>query len=268
MAKPLRVGAVNYLNTKPLIEGLPELLPGSLLHLDLPSRLADSMRAGEVDIGLIPVAEYFRAVDYGMIPGLGIVSHGPVRSVILCSRCPASEIRTLAMDEGSRTSAALVRILLEKKHHIRPQLIDFPIHAKEVPANADAVLLIGDRAMGVIPQGFCPIWDLGEIWHQETGLPFVYAVWATLPGVPIHQELVFAFHQAREFGRQRLHAIASREAALLGFSQEVVANYLGKVIHYEVGEAEAVSMALFRSFLSVLDYGLYEKKVETCVGSL
>ena len=131
----LRVGAVGYLNTKPLIEGLEGLLPGCKLSLDIPSRLADSMRSGKVDVGLVPLAEFFRAGDYGMIPGLGITSSGPVGSVLLLAKNGLDSITHLAMDEGSRTSAALARILLHKQFGLLPKIHLLPIGQTVVPPN-------------------------------------------------------------------------------------------------------------------------------------
>src|SRR5436190_24165840 len=111
MPTTLRVGAVNYLNTKPLIERLTDFAPNVELSLDLPSRLADRLAAGELDVGLIPAVEFFRG-GYTLVPNVAIGSRGPVLSVTLFSRVPWEAIRTVALDEGSRTSAALTQIIL------------------------------------------------------------------------------------------------------------------------------------------------------------
>src|ERR671939_206931 len=112
MAPTVRVGAVNYLNTKPLICDLEELAPEAELVLDVPARLADRLAAGELDVALIPVIEYFRAGSYTVVPNIAIASRGPVLSVTLFSRVPWPQIRRVALDAGSRTSAALAQILL------------------------------------------------------------------------------------------------------------------------------------------------------------
>src|SRR5258707_13835114 len=105
MATPtLRVGAVNYLNAKPLIERLTDYAPNIELSLDLPSRLADQLAVGEIDVGLIPVVEYFRGANYSLVPNIAIASRGPVLSVTLFSKKPWVEIRSVALDEGSRSS--------------------------------------------------------------------------------------------------------------------------------------------------------------------
>src|SRR5215831_14178958 len=111
----LRVGAVNYLNTKPLIYGLDRIAPQAELVLDLPSRLADGLAAGRLDVALIPSIEFFQKPDYKIVSDACIACRGPVRSVKLFSRVPLERIKTLALDEGSRTSVALVRILLRER---------------------------------------------------------------------------------------------------------------------------------------------------------
>ena len=107
MSPTIRVGAVNYLNTKPLIERLTDFAPNIDLSLDLPSRLADQLATGEIDVGLIPVVEYFRGEGYTFVPNVAIGSRGPVLSVTLFSKVPWEEIRTVALDEGSRTTRSL-----------------------------------------------------------------------------------------------------------------------------------------------------------------
>ncbi len=116
MPTPIRIGAVNYLNTKPLICDLDFLAPEAELILEVPSRLADDLAADRLDVALIPVIEYFRAGTYSMVPNIAIASRGPVLSVTLFSRQPWKEIRRVALDEGSRTSAALAQILLRNRY--------------------------------------------------------------------------------------------------------------------------------------------------------
>src|SRR6516165_10682603 len=116
MDQPIRIGAVNYLNTKPLICDLAELAPEAELILDLPSRLADDLATGALDVALIPVVEYFRSGSYTIVPDIAIASRGPVLSVTLFSKVPWTGIRRVALDEGSRTSAALTQVLLRKRY--------------------------------------------------------------------------------------------------------------------------------------------------------
>lgn len=249
MSSMLRVGAVGYLNTKPLIEELEGLLPGCKLSLDIPSRLADSMRSGKVDVGLVPLAEFFRAGDYGMIPGLGITSSGPVGSVLLLAKNGLDSITHLAMDEGSRTSAALARILLHKQFGLLPEIHLLPIGQTVVTPPIDGVLLIGDRAMKPFPWEFSESRDLGAWWTEETGLPFVYAVWAVRPGLVLKPEQTAAFHKALELGRSKLGEIARRESERYGLPVSVISRYLTEQIGFDVGPREIEGMRTYGEML-------------------
>ena len=187
MDNPIRIGAVNYLNTKPLICDLDLLAPDAELILDVPSRLADRLAAGELDVALIPVIEYFRAGSYSIVSDISIATRGPVLSVTLFSRVPWPEIRRVALDVGSRTSAALTQILLRKRYGVHPEVLPLPLDRDAEDVDADAVLLIGDRAMRACLPGFAHAYDLGQEWYDWTGLPFVYAVWAVRPGVDLER---------------------------------------------------------------------------------
>src|SRR5438874_4828627 len=162
MPTTIRVGAVNYLNSKPLIERLTEFAPSVELSLALPSRLADQLAAGQIDVGLIPVVEFFRGNNYGLVPNIAIASRGPVLSVTLFSRVPWPEVRSVALDEGSRTSAALTQILLRKRYGLNPVVRPLPIDTPADDLGTDAVLLIGDRAMRACLPGYRFASDLGR----------------------------------------------------------------------------------------------------------
>ena len=234
----LRVGAVNYLNTKPLIEGLTEFAPNVRLCLDLPSRLADRMAAGELDVGLIPVVEFFRAKAYSIVPGCSISSRGPVLSVTLFSRVPWDRIRSVSLDEGSRTSAALTKVLLANPAIAYHPL---PITAAAEDVATDAVLLIGDRAMKACLPGFEFSYDLGAEWFDRTGLPMVFAVWAVRPGVDLG-EAEHAFVKAKKHGLSRAGVIAVREAKALGLDPGYVRRYFDTIIRYDMGEPELAGL--------------------------
>ena len=249
MSHRIRVGAVNYLNTKPLVEGLAELAPHIDLRFDLPSRLADQMTAGELDAGLIPVIEFFRAGTYSVVPDVSIASRGAVLSVTLFSRVPWNEIRTVALDEGSRTSAALTQILLRKRHGITPQIEPLPLDVPADDLTTDAVLLIGDRAMRACLPGFAFAYDLGQEWTNWTGLPFVYAVWAVREGVDLGATEA-AFADAKHLGLSRVGQIAAREAPLLGLDAGFCRRYLQTVIHYDLGPRELAGLSRYYSLAS------------------
>jgi chorismate dehydratase len=244
----LRVGAVNYLNTKPLIEKLTEFAPNVVLSLDLPSRLADLLAAGELDVGLIPVIEFFRGDRYTFVPNIAIGSRGPVLSVTLFSRVPWTAIRTVALDEGSRTSAALTQLLLRKRYGVAPEVVPLPIDRAPDDLTTDAVLLIGDRAMRACLPGYRFAYDLGEEWTQWTGLPMVFAVWAVRHGVELG-ETEAAFQKAKEYGLAHAGEIAQREAAELGLDPGFCRRYLSNVLRFDLGPVELAGMRKFRELV-------------------
>ena len=241
MDNPVRVGAVNYLNTKPLICDLEVLAPHAELILDVPARLADRLAAAELDVALVPVVEVFRAGCYSVVPGVAIATRGPVLSVTLFSRAPWQAIRRVALDAGSRTSAALTQILLRKRHGVRPEVVPLPLDRGAEDVDADAVLLIGDRAMRACLPGFAHAYDLGQEWHDWTGLPFVYAVWAVRPGADL-AGVDAALLEAKRRGVQRAGLIAQREAPGLGLDAGFCRRYLANILHFDLGPRELAGL--------------------------
>jgi chorismate dehydratase len=239
-----RIGAVSYLNSKPLIEGLTELAPSASLILDVPSRLADSLADGTLDAGLIPSIEAFGDANYEIVSDACVATRGPVRSVKLFFRVPPGEVRTLALDEGSRTSVVLSRIMLAERYGVFPNLRTLSLDQQVSGVESDAILLIGDRAMRPPSESFVTTWDLGQEWLDWTGLPFVFAMWVArrdaLPG-PISSLLA----AARDLGVSRLDEIARREAPALGISNDDALSYLRDNLHFRLGPAEQSGLRLF-----------------------
>jgi chorismate dehydratase len=241
MSQRVRVGAVNYLNTKPLICDLELLAPAAELVLDLPSRLADRLADADLDVALIPAIEYFRAGNYSVVPGVSIASRGPVLSVTLFSRKPWPRIETVALDVGSRTSAALTLLLLRRRHGVTPEVLPLPMGAEPEGVPADAVLLIGDRAMRACLPGFDFAFDLGQEWADWTGLPFVYAVWAVRPGVDLGG-VAAALVEAKRRGLARAGAIAQQEAPRLGLDAGYCRRYLQTILSFDLGPRETAGL--------------------------
>jgi chorismate dehydratase len=240
----LRIGAVNYLNTKPLIHELEQLAPAADLVLDYPSRLADDLARGRLDVALIPIIEYFRGDGYTLVPDISIASRGPVLSVTLFSRVPWPAIRRVALDEGSRTSAALAQVLLRQRWQTTPEVRPLPLDGAAENADADAVLLIGDRAMHACLPGFAHAFDLGQEWHDWTGLPFVYAAWAVRPGVDLGG-VAEALAEAKRRGLANIGPIAAREAARLGLDPGFCRRYLSNIIRFDLGPRELAGLERF-----------------------
>jgi chorismate dehydratase len=244
MDRPVRVGVASFLNAKPLIYDLETIAPNIELYQDVPSRLADALAAGTLDVALIPVIEYFRANSYTVVPNLAIACRGPVLSVTLFSRVPWSDIRRVALDEGSRTSAALTQVLLDRRHGIRPELVGLPLDSAPEEADADAVLLIGDRAMQACLPDFTYAFDLGQEWHDWTGLPFVFAVWAAGAGVRLGRVRA-ALAEAKRRGCARTGSIAAQEAPRLGLDAGFCRRYLETILHFELGPPEIAGLRRF-----------------------
>lgn len=240
----LRIGAVSYLNTKPLVYKLDVFAPRAQVIFDVPSRLADGLAAEEFDVALIPCIEFFNDPTYVIVSDACIGCRGPVLSVKLLSRVPISKIRSLALDEGSRTSVALVRILLDQRFGVRPELIPLPMGASAAETETDAVLLIGDRAIHPPKHVFVEEWDLGDEWCRWAELPFVFAMWVARSGETA-AAVEPALRQARDAGVERLTEIAALEAKQVGLSEEACVSYLRDHLHFFLGEKERQGMNLY-----------------------
>jgi chorismate dehydratase len=245
-----RIGAVQYLNTRPLVHGLAAR--GVDVVFDLPSRLADHLATGRLDVALIPSIELFRGSGYTVVSDACIGCRGPVMSVKLFFRTRPERVTRLAVDEGSRTSGALARILLAERHGVTPEIESLPIGSGLDDTAADAVLLIGDRAIGSHRGSFQLVWDLGDEWCRWTGLPFVFAVWAARPGVDT-AAMGRVLAEARDAGVANLAAIAAAEAAPHGLTVPQCLGYLRDNLHYHLAAPEREALSVFYRRAKVLD---------------
>lgn len=248
-----RIGAVSYLNSAPLVEGLAEHCPEAKLILDVPSRLADDLAKGCLDVALIPSVESFSDPDYEIVSDACVATHGPVLSVKLYSRVHPGAIRSLALDEGSRTSAALVQVMLWERYGVRPRLERLPLGQSTHHTHADAVLLIGDRAMFTPDEPFEAVWDLGQEWVDWTGLPFVFAMWVARKDTPLNG-LETHLNAARDAGLANIESIARRGAERLGISRTLAHQYLTRNLHFQMGSRERMGLKLFHELASGLGF--------------
>jgi chorismate dehydratase len=242
--RPIRVGAVTYLNSQPLVFCLDRLAPEVEVVLDYPSRLADGLAQSRLDVAIIPSIEYLRQPGRTIVSDACIACHGPVRSVKLFSRVPIAKIGSLALDEGSRTSAALARILLKERFGLEPRLTGLPLDMSLDRSTADATVLIGDRAMLAPEADFDVVWDLGEEWMRWTGLPFVFALWVARSGIPL-EPIDRLLTTARDEGVCHLEEIARRAAATMGLDQAYCLSYLRDHLKFHLGEAERQGLKRF-----------------------
>jgi predicted solute-binding protein len=236
------VCAVSYLNTVPLVWGM--LHGGERevfdLRFALPSECADQVAQGEADIGILPVIEMARQkLDY--FRGTGIACHGPVRSILLISKVPLREIRTVATDSGSRTSVMLTRVILAEKFGVEPRVVSRPADLSTMLGEADAALLIGDAALRVDPVKLpFETLDLGGEWVALTGLPMVFAVWS---GRVCDDRYTRAFIDSHEFGMAHIEEIVASESR--GFDPALVRKYLTEHIVFQLGEKDYAGLDLF-----------------------
>ena len=232
----IRLGAVAYLNARPLVHGLEDRRDLFTLRFDAPSRCADLLHAQQIDVGMIPAIEYCRGPEYRIVPGMAIASAGTVASVALFTKKPLGQVRTIAADTSSRTSNALLRILCAERFGIAPELRPMPPDPDAMLAACDAALIIGDPALflDARARGVEKI-DLGEAWAAMTGLPFVWAFWAGRPGV-VGPDAATALAQARDAGIAGAAAIAAEYCGPV--RAEAGRAYLRDNIQYLLGPRE------------------------------
>lgn len=249
MANPFTLSIIDYLNAAPLNYGFKHGLGFEHFHMKFhtPSVCADQLRAGEADAGLISSIEYLRIPGLRVVPGLCIASPRRVRSVVILSRVPPEEIRTLALDTSSRSSVVLGRILLRERYGVDPEIADMGPDLTAMLSRHDAALLIGDPAMRARREGLLVL-DLAEEWHAWTGLPFVFALWtvrAEAPELSAPGGVSSFFHRSLELGRQHLPEILDDAWRATGWTKLELHEYFTENIGYRLGEAERDSLDLF-----------------------
>jgi chorismate dehydratase len=246
---PVRLGAVSYLNTKPLVEGLEERPDLFSVRFDVPAQCAALLHEGRIDVGLIPAIEYLRG-DYRIVPDIAIGSDGAVASVVIFSRVPVERIATLALDISSRTSVTLTRILCSCKWNIAPKLTPAEPDVRAMLARSDAALVIGDPVLmfDAAAAGLETI-DLGSEWKALTGLPFVYAMWCGRAGA-LDRAHVTELQAARRRGEGAIESIAERESNGDARRAEQVRRYLSDNLRYPLGEREVAGLRRFHELAS------------------
>jgi predicted solute-binding protein len=245
MNRPLRVAAVSYLNSVPLVWGLVHGPHRDLFQVDfiLPSECADALREGKADAGIIPSIEYQRIPDLKIVPNLSVSSSGPVRSVLLISRVPVDQVRSVALDTSSRTSVCLVQILLRRRYGISPS---FSPHSPDLPGmlrTCDAALMIGDPALSSDFPGL-HVYDLADEWRAMTGLPFVFAIWAVRADAAT-PELTQLFQKAAAFSMAHLDEIVRAESARTKLPEWLVRAYLTQNIDFTLGDRNLAGLMIF-----------------------
>jgi len=257
----LRISIVQYLNTVPLVRGFTHgpLRGKYQLSFTVPSQCAEQLRAGQVDIAIIPAIEVQRIDNLVVLPGLCIASKKSVRSLLLVSKSPIRDVRRIALDRSSRSTQALVRILCEKRWHISPEFFEADPDLPAMLQKADAALIIGDPALrlalnseshakrdaagdlqilsefGGIPSSPLFLYDIVEKWRALTSLPAVLAVWAARPNA-VTPEIIRDFHDSLVFGAQHLHEISTEASHDLNLPAPKIMRYFTENIDYTFDE--------------------------------
>ena len=228
--------SVPYANAVLVTDPIPDVCDHATVRCDLPAQLLERLLDEDADAALLPVVDYFEHDDLVVLADLGIAADGPVRSVLLKCRMPIESVVTVALDPASHTSNMLAGVLLRDRWHLSPLTVN-------EPAVADARVRIGDPALteAVSHQDI----DLAEVWKEMTGLPFVFAVWATRADHPRREELADVLKASLIEGRKRAPALAAKQAMRLSLSEEACLSYMTGTIHYTFGDAEKEAINLF-----------------------
>jgi chorismate dehydratase len=232
----LRISAISYLNTAPLMWDFEHGSVGSEFEISytIPSACAEALRLGTADIGIIPAAAYASISELVILPGVAIASRRPVRSILLVSKVPLGQLQSVGLDASSMTSVALLKTILSKWVGGEHVFSSMPPDLQQMLRDHDAGLLIGDPALRVDRSRY-HCYDLAEEWIRHTGKSFVFAFWAirraALQDAPA-KDLAAIFQESRDHGLGRIDDIARTWGPRLGLSEPDVRKYLTENIHY------------------------------------
>nr|WP_134006146.1 menaquinone biosynthesis protein [Streptomyces sp. 846.5] len=254
-----RVGHIQFLNCVPIYWGLART--GSLLDLDLskdtPERLSDALVAGDLDISPITCVEYLRNADQLVVmPDIAVGSDGPVLSCVIVSQVPLDQLdgRKVALGSTSRTSVRLAQLLLAEQYGVQPDYYTCPPDLALMMQEADAAVLIGDAALRATmfdgPRLGLDVHDLGAMWKDWTGLPFVFAVWAArrdfLEREPeLVREVRRAFLASRDLSMEEVDKVAEQTARWELFDEELLRRYFAEALDFSFGERQLEGMREF-----------------------
>ena len=261
----LRVSAISFLNTAPLIWDFEHGKVGKNFRISytIPSKCAAALASGEADIGIIPAITYAQIPGLVVLPNIAIAAKDRVRSILLISKKPIEDVRTVATDTSSRTSVALTQILFAKFFGGHREFTPHRPNLKEMLKKHDAALLIGDAALQIsMHDTSYHLHDLAHDWRRLTGKPFVFAFWAVrldaLHRQPEDSDLIRTFQQSRDHGLlpENIAVLAAGWAPKLGITEVEVTTYLTQNIHYYLDRENHAGLQLFLAYAK--EVGLIE----------
>jgi chorismate dehydratase len=247
--RKIRIGAVSYLNTKPLLYGLQQesIRDQVEIHLDYPANIAAMLENDLIDVGLVPVAIIPRLKEFHIISDYCIGCDGPVGSVAIFSESPLEKVSSILLDYQSRTSVMLGRILVKNFWNLDPEFInangeDFLLEIKDDVAG----LVIGDRALRQKKQSMY-MYDLGQAWKAYTGLPFVFAAWVSNKRLPA--DFISLFNAANAFGIENIDKVIALEQN----PASDLKSYYTRNISYALDEEKKSGLKLFLTLLEEIN---------------
>lgn len=255
-----RIGAVSFLNTLPLVEGL-DAQPQLEVTRAVPSDMRQLLSDQQVEAALLPSIDLQRfAGELTVLPAGCIACAGSVLTVRVFSQVRPHKVETLWVDSDSHTSVALAQVIWHYQFNRRLRVIPFTPGQWDVAEDAQAVMLIGDKVVAQPPIGFDYQYDLGRLWFEMTGLPFVFAVWAATEGGNF-AELYHVLAEARQQGQRNVAEIARKYAPLYNWPEDLAQRYLGEYLHFDFTDAHREGMEEFFSLAAAIDLLPSLKKV-------
>ena len=250
---PLRISAISFLNTAPLMWDFEhgDAARDFAIEYTIPSACAAALAANQADIGIIPAVTYAEIPGLVILPNIAIAAKDFVRSILLVSKKPIEQVGTVATDTSSRTSVALLQVLFAKFYGGHRQLTPHAPQLDVMLRGHDAALLIGDAALEITVGKEYFVYDLAHLWHERTGQPFVFAIWAmrldSLDRAPRDLDLVKVFQQSRDHGLEaaNLHIIAQQWSSKLRLSEADILAYLTENVHYYLDRQNHAGLQLF-----------------------
>ena len=245
----MNIGTVPYCNAFPLIHYLPEYLSGIVISEWAPSAMRQQLVEGKLDLALMPVAELLTLPQGNIVSNCCIAARGAVRSVLLFSRTPMEQIRTISLDTASRSSAMICELLLRNFYGLQPE--KHRLEAEQHPdvCRTDAFLIIGDRALAYQPSDcWMYRYDIGELWEEKIGLPLVFAAWIGCTPQVWEPSIASALESARDKGTQQLDTILDakeEQGVVLPLDREQILDYYRRAIVYTMGEKERAGLEYF-----------------------
>ena len=241
----LKIGTVPYCNAFPLIHYLPEYLPDAVISEWVPSAMRQQLAEGKLDMALMPIAELPFLPNSKIVSNCCIACNGAIRSVLLFSRKPIEQIRTISLDTASKSSVTICELVLRHFYRIQPDKHRLEQHQNPDDCRTDAFVVIGDRALAYRPSNsWAYRYDIGELWRAKTGLSLVFAAWAGCSPLVEDFSLISALESARDRGLRQLEAILDAKM-VLPLSREQILDYYRRAIVYTMGKEEHAGLECF-----------------------